>query len=190
MRQLTIMTTAAAVLVLSGCVTKSSYDTRLSQQQVIEAAQRQQMAALQASLQSELNADQVKIEQLENGIRARMASNLLYPSGSITLSREGRAALNKVTGQLDTMAAQGYTIDVVGNTDDVSIGRELAERYPTNWELAGARAAIIVRHLQESGVDPSKLEAVSNGYYHPVAPNDSPEGRHGNRCTDILLRPQ
>src|SRR5262249_843823 len=141
---------AATMLALSGCVTQSHYDTMLSQQQTIEAAQRQQMAALQASLQSEINADQVKIEQLENGIRVRMASDLLYHSGSIALSPQGRAALTKVTDQLSTMAAQGYTINVIGNTDDVPIGRELAERYPTNWELAGARAALVVRHLQEN----------------------------------------
>ena len=181
---------AAVVLVLSGCVTQSRYNTMLSQQQAIEAAQRQQMATLQASLQSEIDADQVKIEQLENGIRVRMSSDLLYPSGSVMLSHQGRAALTKVSGQLSTMAAQGYNIDVVGNTDDVPIGRELAARYPTNWELAGARAAEVVRHLQESGVDPTKLEAISNGHYHPVAANDSAEERMRNRRTDIVLRPQ
>jgi len=189
MRQLTIVT-AAAVVALSGCVTKSSYDTMLSQQQGIEAAQRQQMAALQASLQSEINADQVKIEQLENGIRVRMSSDLLYPSGSVTLSHQGRAALGKVTNQLSSMAAQGYNIDVVGHTDNVPVGRELAERYPTNWELAGARAAVVVRHLQENGVDPTKLEVVSGGQYHPVATEDTREGQASNRRTDLLLRPQ
>ena len=57
---------AAAMLALSGCVTQSHYDTMLSQQQAIEAAQRQQMATLQATLPSDINADQVKIEQLES----------------------------------------------------------------------------------------------------------------------------
>jgi len=190
MRQWVVKGAAVAVLVLSGCVTQSRYDTMLSQQQAIEAAQRQQMATLQASVQTEIDADQVKIEQLENGIRVRMSSDLLYPSGSVVLSHQGRAALTKVSGQLSNMAAQGYNIDVVGNTDDVPIGHELAERYPTNWELAGARAALVVRHLQESGVDPTKLEAISNGHYHPVAPNDNSEGRTRNRRTDIVLRPQ
>jgi chemotaxis protein MotB len=88
------------------------------------------------------------------------------------------------------MAAQGYEIDVVGNTDDVPIGPELAGRYPTNWELAGARAAVVVRYLHESGVDPTKLEAISGGQYHPVAANDTPTGRASNRRTDILLRPR
>jgi chemotaxis protein MotB len=88
------------------------------------------------------------------------------------------------------MAAQGNRIDVIGNTDDVPVGRELAERYPTNWELAGARAAAVVRHLQAKGVDPAKLEVVSHGQYHPDATDTSAAGRAENRRTDILIRPQ
>ncbi len=91
--------------------------------------------------------------------------------------------------QLSSMAAQGNQIDVVGNTDNVPIGPELAERYPSNWELAGARAAIVVRFLQTGGVNPAQLEAISNGQYHPVASNDTAAGRAQNRRTDLLIRP-
>src|SRR5262245_38449770 len=168
----------AAAILIGGCVMQSTYNTMLAQQQ-----------SLEASLRSEINADQVKIEQLENGIRVRMSDALLYRSGTIELHPSGRAALDKVTGQLANMAAQGNQIDVVGNTDNVPIGPELAGRYPTNWELAGARAAVVVRYLQEKGVDPTKLEAVSNGEYHPVASNDTAAGRGQNRRTDVLIRP-
>jgi chemotaxis protein MotB len=167
------------VSALSGCVTKSHYNAMLQQQETLEAA-----------LRAEIAADQVKIEQLENGIRVQMSNDLLYHSGSVELHPKGRAALDKVTGQLATMAAQGNEVDVVGNTDDVPVGRELAARYPTNWELAGARAAIVVRYLQEKGVAPAKLEAISAGQYHPVASNDTPAGRAQNRRTDLLLRPR
>ncbi|HVO24060.1 MAG TPA: OmpA family protein [Candidatus Margulisiibacteriota bacterium] len=165
-------------LLIAGCVMQSKYNAMLQQQE-----------ALEASLRTEINADQVKIEQLENGIRVTMSDELLYRSGSVELHPNGRAALNKVTGQLANMAAQGNQIDVVGNTDNVPIGPELAGRYPTNWELAGARAAVVVRYLQENGVDPTKLEAISNGQYHPVASNDTAAGRAQNRRTDLLIRP-
>ena len=137
-------------------MTKSAYNSMLQQQQTLEA-----------SLRSEIAANQVKIEQLENGIRVRMSNDLLYRSGSVELHPNGRAALDKVAGQLATMASQGNQIDVVGNTDDVPVGRELAERYPTNWELAGARAAVVVRYLQEKGVNPVQLEAISDGAVPP-----------------------
>jgi len=164
---------------LGGCVTKTKYNQMLQQQQ-----------SLESSLRTEIGAQQVKIEQLENGIRVRMSNDLLYNSGSVELHPKGRAALDKVTDQLSTMASQGNRIDVIGNTDDVPVGRELAERYPTNWELAGARAAMVVRHLQGKGVDPTKLEAVSHAQYEPIASDSSAAGRGENRRTDLLIRPQ
>ena len=175
-----LIVAAAVALSLSGCVvTQSKYNTMLQQQQ-----------ALEASLRQEISADQVKIEQLENGIRVRMSSDLLYPSGDVNLNPQGRAALDKIAGQLANMAAQNNEIDVVGNTDNVPIGPELAFKYPTNWELAGARAAIVVRYIQNGGVDPTALRAISAGQYHPVASNDTPQGRAQNRRTDLLIRPR
>jgi chemotaxis protein MotB len=163
---------------LGGCVSASKYNSMLAQQQALESA-----------LHAEIGADQVEIQQLENGIRVRMSSDLLYREGSIELTPAGVKALDKVAPQLANSAAQSFQIDIVGNTDNVPIGPQLTSRYPTNWELAGARAAVVLRHLQEQGVDPSRLEAVSNGEYHPVASNDSPGGRAKNRRTDVVLRP-
>jgi chemotaxis protein MotB len=155
---------------------ESTYNTMLQQQQSIEAA-----------LRSEINADQVEIEQLKDGIRVRVSGDMLYRSGSVYLSEAGVTALNRV---VPTLTAGNYSIDIVGNTDNTPIGAELAERYPTNWELGGARAAAVVRHLQGQGVDPTAMQAVSNGEYHPAASNDSPAGRAQNRNTEILLRPR
>lgn len=165
-------------LLFAACVMKSTYNSMLQQQE-----------SLEASLRAEINADQVKIEQLENGIRVRLSDALLYRSGSVELQEKGRAALDKVTAQLANMAAQGNQIDVIGNTDNVPIGAELATRYSTNWELAAARATVVVRYLQERGIDPSKLEAISNGQYHPLASNDTAAGRAQNRRTDLVIRP-
>lgn len=161
---------------VGGCVMQSTYNNMLQQQQAIEA-----------SLRSEINADQVEIEQLKNGIRVRMSDGLLYREGGIELTPAGRAALDKVAPQL---SSGGMEIDVVGNTDNVPIGAGLADRYATNWELAGARADVVVRHLQAQNVDPGSMRAISAGQYHPVASNDTPQGRAQNRRTEILLRPR
>ncbi len=160
-------------------MTKSSYDNMLQRQQAIEA-----------SLGAEIVARQVKIEQLENGIRVSMSNDLLFSSGSAELHPKGSAALDKVAPQLVEMTSQGNRLDVVGNTDNEPIGQELAKRYPTNWDLAAARASVVVRHLQAKGVDPAQMAATSDGEYHPVAPNDTPAGRARNRRTDLLLRPE
>lgn len=167
-----------AVLALGGCVTQGTYNNMLQQQQAIEA-----------SLRTEIANDQVKIEQLENGIRVSMSNDLLFNSGSAELHPNGRAALDKVAPQLVNVATQGNQVDVVGNSDNEPIGPEIIARYPTNWDLAAARASVVVRHLQAKGVDPAQMEAISNGQYHPVASNDTPAGRAQNRRTDLLLRP-
>jgi chemotaxis protein MotB len=166
----------ASAALLEGCVMQSTYNSMLQQQQAIES-----------SLRAEISADQVQIEELKDGIRVRMSSALLYGEGGVDLTAKGRAALDKVAPQF---ANESYEIDVVGNTDDLSIGRELVGRYPTNWELAGARAAIVVRHLHDKGINPIRLRAISAGQYHPVGPNDTGEGRASNRRTEILLRPR
>jgi len=163
----------------SGCVSAGKYQSMLREQEAIESA-----------LRNEIAADQVEIEELKNGIRVRMSSDLLYGSGSVELTPEGRAALDKVAPHLAEATSRSMQIDVVGNTDDVPIGPELSRIYPTNWELAAARATVVVRHLQQKGVDPRSLEAISNGQYHPVADNGTAAGRAKNRRTDLLMRPE
>ena len=102
-----LIASAVGLLLASGCVSAAHYNDMLQQQE-----------ALEASLRSEVDADQVKIEQLENGIRVRMSSDLLYASGDVDLNPKGRAALDKVAGRLARMANEQYEIDVVGNTSD------------------------------------------------------------------------
>jgi chemotaxis protein MotB len=63
-------------------------------------------------------------------------------------------------------------------------------RYPTNWELAAARATGVVRWLEKQGVNPTRLTGVSFGEHHPVAPNDTPEGRAQNRRIEVRLLPK
>ena len=116
-----------------------------------------------------------------------MTGALLYREGSVELSPKGIAALNKVAPQF---SANTYEIDVVGNTDNLPIEPAFTGRYPTNWELAGERAAIVVRHLQGQGVDPGRMRAISAGQCHPVGSNDTAAGRAQNRRTIILLRPR
>ena len=155
---------------LGGCVFQSTYNNMLQQQQ-----------ALEASLRAEISADQVQIEQLKDGIRVRMSGDLLYPRG------RRRAQPKRTRGARQGSPAAGpaaYEIDVVGNTDNLPIGPELAERYPTNWELAGARAAVVVRYLQAQGVDPSRdagnlRRPVPSGglQRHPARAGEEPQHR-------------
>jgi chemotaxis protein MotB len=137
-------------------------------------------------LESEVTAGQIQIEQLAEGIRVNLSQEILFRSGAVALEPHGVDVLRKVAGQL---ASTTHTIEVQGHTDDVPLSAALARRWGTNWELAAARAASVVRLLQEQQIDPTRLTAVSFGEYAPVADNGTPEGRAYNRRIEIRLKP-
>lgn len=144
--------------------------------------------SLVEDLESELAAGQIQITQLREGLRLNIGEEILFPSGSAALSPSGAQVIARVANQLKNRN-QDYRVDVRGHSDNVPIRGELTRRYPTNWELAGARAASVVRVLQRSGMAPRRLAAISMGEYHPVVSNKTPEGRAKNRRIEIRLLP-
>lgn len=137
-------------------------------------------------LSSELEANQIKISEMKNGITVNLSQDILFPSGSAALNDSGVNVIKKVSEKLKNIPHQ---IIVAGFTDNVPIKGELTKMFPTNWELAGARSASVVRLLENQGVDSDKLTAVSFGENQPVASNDDREQRAQNRRIEIRLRP-
>lgn len=141
---------------------------------------------LVSDLQSEVASGRVQVEQLRDGLNVKLSQAVLFPSGSADLSAEGADVLGKVAGRLLELP---HRILVQGHTDHVPIRGALAQRYPSNWELAGARAARVVRILAERGVPVGRLSAVSLADTQPVASNQTPEGRAANRRIEIRMLP-
>ncbi len=141
---------------------------------------------LVSDLQTEVAAGRIQIEQLRDGLHVKLAQEILFPSGSAELSREGQSVLGKVAGRLVDVPHQ---IEVAGHTDNVQISGSLAQRYPSNWELAGARAAVVVRLLAKQGVPAERLIAASFADTKPVESNKTADGRARNRRIDIRLVP-
>lgn len=142
--------------------------------------------SLLGSLKGELSSGKIEIQQMRDGISVNLAQDILFHSGSADLDKAGRELLLKVSDQLKTSPFQ---ILVTGHTDNLKIGAGLASRYPTNWELGGARAARIVRLFEEAGIPKERLAAVSFADSRPREPNDTPAGRAKNRRIEIRLRP-
>jgi len=142
---------------------------------------------LVTDLESEVSSGQIEIERLREGLRLNVSDEVLFASGSAELDLVGRGVLVKVAGQLKNL---GDFIEVRGHTDDRRIRGALAKRYPTNWELAAARAARVVRLLEEHGVPGDRLAVISLGPNVPIAPNDTVANRRMNRRIEIRLVPQ
>ena len=162
--------------------------TEQQKQQAHAEIDRQQMIYdnLQAAFSKEQQANQVKIEMMKSGIKVNLANEILFPSGSADLNAQGIDVLKRAAAELKKSP---YQTLVAGYTDNVSISAKLKEKYPSNWELAGARSARVVRLLEEEGVPSVQLISLSFGDNHPVASNDTEEGRSKNRRIEIILRP-
>jgi chemotaxis protein MotB len=144
---------------------------------------RETYEGLVADLEGEVATGQIEIQQLREGLRLNLTQEVLFLSGSAEVNAGGRIVLTKVAERVRGIP---HEVEVQGHTDNVPIH---SERYPTNWELAGARASRVVRFLEEQGVAPDRLCAISHGEYVPVAPNDSDAGRAKNRRIEITLKP-
>jgi chemotaxis protein MotB len=128
----------------------------------------------------------IRIKLLRDGLHVVLAEEVLFGSGSAELNEQGRELL---ANMVDELIEFPYQIGVLGYTDSVPVGSKLAKRYPSNWELAGARAASVVRLLEGAGVPGDQLVVVSFGPNRPFASNETKEGRAQNRRIEIRLRP-
>lgn len=137
-------------------------------------------------LSTELDAKTIKIKEMKDGVNVNLSEDILFSSGSASLNDSGKKVIIKVAEKLKNIPHQ---VIVAGFTDNIPIRGTLTKIFPTNWELAGARAASVVRLLEKQGVDNGKLTAVSYGENQPVESNDTAEGRSQNRRIEIRLRP-
>ena len=142
--------------------------------------------ALVGRLQGELSSGQVQIEQLRDGVNVNLSQDILFKSGSAELDKEGRELLLKVA---EDLKASPFQVQVIGHTDNQKIGKGLASKYPTNWELGSARSSRIVRLFDEAGIPKDRMAAVSASDSRPREANDTAEGRAKNRRIEIRLRP-
>jgi chemotaxis protein MotB len=138
---------------------------------------------LVSDLESEVAAGQIAIQQLRDGLRLDVKEDVLFASGSAVVNAHGKDVLGKVADRIKSVP---HRIEVGGHTDDVPIR---TARFPSNWELASARATGVVRILERQGVDATRLSAVSFAEFAPVAENETPQGRARNRRIEITLKP-
>jgi chemotaxis protein MotB len=172
------------VSLVAGCGTQQQHRQPLSQDEPVPYMN-DTYENLNKSLEAEIRNDQVQVKQLKNRIQVTMADEILFPEGGWEVGPHGIDVLNKVSPSLQGL--NGKRIVVQGFTDNLPVAEALRVRFSTNWELSADRATNVVRHLQTLGVDPSTLVAEAFGQYHPIASNETPEGRRKNRRINIII---
>ena len=176
--------TLLAVALMAGCVSEPTYQKEVQQVGTL-SAQNKTEQALNQQLQAEVRADQVQITQLQDRLKVTMVNQLLFPEGGWELHRQGEQTLPKIVPTLQSL--QNQRIVVEGFTDNVPIGPELRNRFPSNWELSTARATGVVRYLVAQGVNANSISAQGFGDSQPVASNDTAQGRAKNRRVEIMI---
>lgn len=207
---ISVLLAVAAATGLAGCVSQKQYDAVVAENAELKAQHRKlsesslflsaelletDQEVVQLELAQEQLADDVarwaalgavKMELLTSGLHLILPNDVLFGTGAAELKPEGRQLVDELVAELKKVP---YQILVVGHTDNVPIGPVLAKRYPSNWELAGARAASVVRVMVDKGIPPQQLVALSLGDSRPMASNDTSEGRAQNRRIEVRLRP-
>jgi chemotaxis protein MotB len=139
-------------------------------------------------MKGEIAQGQVTITELKGKLTMDVVDKILFASGESKVKKEGLDVLKRVVDILKNVKDKNIRIE--GHTDNVQITSRLAKVYPTNWELAAARAINVAKYLQQQGIEPTILSATSFSEYQPLADNSTPEGKAKNRRIAIILLPK
>ena len=136
------------------------------------------------ALQPEIAKGTVSVHQSGSGLMINLASGPLFDSGQDQLKGEGADVLHRIGSVLKDFPEK--QVHVAGYTDNIPIRNGLKRKYPSNQELSDARADSAAQALRDGGVS-SQVSAAGHGDSHPVASNDTAEGRAKNRRVEIIV---
>ena len=161
---------------------------RLAKEDEIKRLTRTQ-EELSKSLQDEISKGNITIQQVRDRLTINMVDRVLFDSGQAQVKPAGVKVLKPVSDVLNKISDKQIRIE--GHTDNVTISSKLQDRFKTNWELSTARATTVVRYLiDQGGVDRQHLSAVGYADTHPLASNETEQGRASNRRIEIVLYPR
>jgi chemotaxis protein MotB len=120
------------------------------------------------------------VEERDDRLYLTNAQPILFRSGSVRLSKEGRDFLGTLAGTLK--ANPDIILMVEGHADKRPIS---TSRFSDNWDLSVIRATAVVRELTKNGVAPRQLTAAGRGE-HASAGDDLTQ----NRRAEFIILPR
>ena len=123
------------------------------------------------------------------GDRFVFESEVLFASGSATLTPEGMAAMDQIAEAILELQKEiphdiDWALQINGHTDARPISNP---QYPSNWELSTARASSVVKYLVMRGVPADRLVAAGYGEFQPVDTGNTEEAYQRNRRIELKL---
>ncbi len=143
---------------------------------------------LEQKMQEEIKKGDIRLSQSGGRIKVDLVDKILFDQGDSAVTMGGGGVLARVGAILANV--KDKKIQVSGHTDDIPISDKLKDKYPTNWDLAAARAINVVRYLEEQAKVPGKnLVVAAYGPWEPISSNRTVSGRTRNRRIEIVLTP-
>ena len=140
---------------------------------------------LTQTLSSQIANHSISLEMGRDGLVISLREAGFFDSGSAAGKPQTLPTLRQIAAKL---GASPYDVRIEGHTDNVPIHNA---EFDSNWELSSARATRIARlFLDMKAIPPDRLSAAGYAEYHPVASNDTPEGRAQNRRVDLVVMPR
>jgi chemotaxis protein MotB len=122
------------------------------------------------------------------GDKVTVGSDVLFASGSATLTAQGKQALNNIASALQGRYS-GWPVRVYGYTDSDPIVKS-KKLWQDNLDLSANRAMAVTRYLREKGIAAENVETIAMGATHFVASNANKSGKSQNRRVEIFaVRP-
>lgn len=134
----------------------------------------------EAELRRQLRGTGVSVTRRGNEIILNMPGNVTFDLDSASLRPEFFEVLESVALVLEEYEKTVLVID--GHTDSTG-----SRSY--NMELSRRRAESVGDYLVSQGIRPVRLATYGYGPDHPVASNDTKEGRQANRRVELTLMP-
>jgi chemotaxis protein MotB len=123
----------------------------------------------------------VKVTQSRRGVSIEINANVLFEPGKADLHPHSLQVLQTVAAALRD---EPFKVEVTGHTDNVQISNST---FASNWELSAMRATSVVRLLAANGIPSERLLAIGSEASHPIASNDTEDGRARNRRVELMV---
>lgn len=127
----------------------------------------------------------LSVSRTDEAIYLRFKEVALFNPGKADILPENKPTLQHIMDIISLNLASISSVKIEGHTDDVPIHNA---EFSDNWDLSVKRATNMLRLVLSTGIfDEEMLSAVGYGEYHPIATNDTAEGRGQNRRVDFVL---
>jgi chemotaxis protein MotB len=136
---------------------------------------------LTALLAGMINKGEVRVSLQDLGVVIDINAVVLFDSAQAELTPGAQTLIEQLAEVLKPL---NYPIQINGFTDNAPIH---SAQFSSNWDLSAARAISVVKRFALDGIEPTLLVGAGYGEYHPVASNDTAEGKAMNRRVSIVV---